>query len=59
MDDKAKVLHNKILKECKDYYQTLYNKKKQAKQAAQDQSMFNNLFLVRDIIKNTKEKKVN
>ena len=28
MDDKAKVLHNKILKECKDYYQTLYNKKK-------------------------------
>ena len=58
MDDKAKVLHNKILKECK-YYQTLYNKKKKAKQAAQDQSMFNNLFLVRDIIKNTKEKKVN
>ena len=34
-------------------------KKKKAKQAAQDQSMFNNLFLVRDIIKNTKEKKVN
>ena len=31
MDDKAKVLHNKILKECKDDYQTLYNKKKQSK----------------------------
>ena len=59
MDDKAKVLHNKILKECKDYYQTLYNKKKQSKQTAQDQSMLNNLFLGRDIIKNTKEKKVN
>ena len=44
MDDKAKVLHNKILKEFKDYYQTLYNKKKQSKQTAQDQSMFNNLF---------------
>ena len=59
MDDKAKVLHNKILKEFKDYYQTLYNKKKQSKQTAQDQSMFNNLFWGRDIIKNTKEKKVN
>ena len=46
MDDKAKVLHNKILKECKDYYQTFYNKKNKAKQTAQDQSIFNNLFLV-------------
>ena len=59
MDDKANVLYNKILKECKDYYQTFYNKKSKAKQTAQDQSIFNNLFLVRDIIKNTKEKKVN
>ena len=28
MDDKGKVLYNKIVKECKGYYQTLYNKKK-------------------------------
>ena len=58
MDDKGKVLYNKIVKECKGYYQTLYNKKKnKTKQTAQDQSIFKNLFLVRDIIKNTKEKK--
>ena len=31
MDDKGKVLYNKIVKECNGYYQTLYNKKKQNK----------------------------